>query len=103
MSASPEDKAGRGAAAYSVFLEQRLVAKVWPAAGKLFVAGKQEREPLLELAWGEVALYDRRSSAVFVEVAQKADSVDAFVFKLGMEGFDVRPGDVAPGPAHRRF
>jgi hypothetical protein len=89
---------------HSIVKDSRLVAHVFAGGqGELARAGRKGREPLAALPWGRIELFEASAAALFVDLAAKSESLEAFLWKVGMEGYDVRPGEVTPNLATRRF
>ncbi len=87
---------------YSVLWEERLVAYLWRRSpGRIY--RNQHQAPLAETHFVEVQLFDSLRVELFVRLAGQAKNFDAFLFELGLEGFTVTPGAVAPAAHNRRF
>ena len=87
---------------HSVLHTGRLVAYVW--AGE---AGSLRRgvngEVLCEIAFADIVSFDRGRDSLLVELAAKSGELEAFVFKLGLEGFEVVDGAAEPSAGNRQF
>ena len=89
---------------YSVLIEDRLIAYLWRAdSGRLRRAGAKGETPLAEVAFAEILLFDAGRIELIKEVVTASTDFDALLFKLGLESFDVRPGEMAPDVRCRRF
>jgi len=88
---------------HSVLREGRLVAYLWQREGGVLARPGAGGEPLCEIPWADVLCFDPRAEAVLKTMLAKARSYDAFVFELGMEGFDLEEGQAQPHARVRRF
>ena len=92
------------AADFSVLRDQRLIAYLWRRdAGHLRRAGAKGELPLAELAFGEVVVFDAASVPAFETIVKASADFDALLLELGLEGFDVVPGEIKPHARQRRF
>ena len=88
---------------HTVLREGRLVAHVFAGGpGALVVAGKAGRE-LERLSYAGMLLFDKGAAEPLLAIVRAADSLDALLFKLGLEGYEVRRGAVVPDPTLRKF
>ena len=88
---------------YSVLFDGRLVAYVWRTEGGTFRrAGKQERV-VCELPFAEIHSFQPSKHELLQALVQKSKSLDAFLYKLGMEGFRVLEGISRPDATVRKF
>lgn len=89
---------------YTVLDGPRLVAYVWSRdGGSLTRAGARGDASAVPLAWGDVRCFEASRHEALAGLAREASDLEAFLFKLRFEGFEVRPGCLRPTAAHRRF
>jgi hypothetical protein len=89
---------------YSVLADNRLVAYLWRSeTGHLRRAGAKGAEPIVDVAFAEILLFDATRVEVMRKIVAASTEFDALLFKLGLDGFEVRDGEVAPHARRRRF
>lgn len=89
---------------FTLLKDGMLVAKIWQAPGQLRRAGARGASPLCELSFADIEIFDAKSEAVLVQLAQSAKDIDALLFKLKLEEFTVAEGEVRLGGSGvRRF
>lgn len=89
---------------YTVLQQGQLIAKVWRKPGNLRRAGVRGATPIRELLFADIEVFDAPSEAKLVELIEKSRELDALLFKLKLDGFEVRTGDVrVAGAGIRRF
>ena len=104
---SDEQLAPSAPQVYSVVKEGRLVAyarrDVPEGGGAVRRASAKEPRVLHAIAYGVVDCFDAKASPTIVALAQKVESLDALLFELKLEGFDVHEGEVKPSGARWTF
>ncbi len=92
---------------YSVVKDGRLVAyarrEVPEGGGAIQRASAKEPMMLLRIAYGVVDCFDKNASPTIVAKAEGVDSLDALLFELKLEGFDVHEGEIKPNGARWAF
>jgi len=89
---------------FSLLVEDRLIAYLWrDETGGLAVASAKEATAIAACAFATIKLFDRRHAEKLTAVVAASTDFDALLFKLGLEGFDVVAGAVAPDARRRRF
>ena len=91
--------------AHSLLKDGRLVAYVWPATGgSLRRAGeKGQEEKLGEVPFAEIRTFSPEHEAPLMALVGKARDLDAFLFKVGMEEYQILNGPTSPSLRVRRF
>jgi hypothetical protein len=89
---------------YSVVARDRLVAYVWvrPAGGQLRRAGNAGMV-ICDVPWAEVHVLDRMHEKLLVGLVPDSKELDAWLFKLQLEGLRVENGKVQPAYFMRSF
>lgn len=89
---------------FSVLRAGRLIAYVWQrqAAGSIRRAGRGQ-EPLAAVPWADVVCFDAGTEPQILELAAASPRLATFRFKLGLEGYEIVRGGVAPHHRMRRF
>ncbi len=109
MSETPEDEQRAEAlpAVYSVVKDGRLVAyarrEVPEGGGAVRRASAKEPRVLHAIAYGVVDCFDTKAAPTIVAKAQEVDTLDALLFELKLEGFDVHEGEAKPNGARWTF
>lgn len=91
---------------HSVLLHHRLVAYVWvhPEGGVMRRASTGgDGKTICDVPFAEVRSFDPRAEATMAALVEKSKSAEAFLFKLGMEGFEIVAGATEPSTRIRRF
>lgn len=92
---------------YSVVKDGRLVAyakrAVPEGGGAIRRASAKEPTVLLAIAYGVVDCFDKGSAPTIVAKGQEVDNLDALLFELKLEGFDVHEGEIKPNGARWAF
>ena len=92
---------------YSVVKDGRLVAyarrAVPEGGGAIQRASAKVPTVLLAIAYGVVDCFDKSSSSTIVAKAQEVENLDALLFELKLEGFDVHEGEIKPNGARWAF
>ena len=94
---------------HSIFFENRLIAYVWPLdspfeefVGTLVRAGHQ-RTRICDVPFAEIVSFmPEHENALKYWVEQTSD-LEAFLFRLKVEGYDVKVGKVTPHKHQNRF
>ncbi|MEZ0311130.1 MAG: hypothetical protein ACAI38_05125 [Myxococcota bacterium] len=109
MSDSPEDQQVVEALppVYSVVKDGRLVAYARRAlpegGGAVRRASGKEPRILHAIAYGVVDCFDSKAAPTIVAKAQEVETLDALLFELKLEGFDVHEGEAKPNGSRWTF
>jgi hypothetical protein len=92
---------------YSVVKDGRLVAyarrAVPEGGGAVRRASAKEPRVLHAIAYGVVDCFDSKAAPTIAAKAQAVETLDALLFELKLEGFDVHEGEVKPNGARWTF
>ncbi len=92
---------------YSVVKEGRLVAyarRVTPeTGGAVRRASAKEPRVLHAIAYGVVDCFDNKAAPTIVDKAKSVETLDALLFELKLEGYDVHVGETKPNGARWTF
>jgi len=88
---------------HSILLHNRLVAYVWARAEGGVLARAGGGAPICPLPFADVRTFDAHAEPALAEIGAKSKTLDAYLFKLGMEGFEISAGAAKPSAQLRRF
>ena len=89
---------------FSVLKENRLAAFVWAKAeGGVLRRSSNTDVTLAPLAFAEIQLMDRGLEATWVEWVKTCTDLDGFLFKLKLEGYEIRSGSYQPSALQHRY
>jgi hypothetical protein len=78
---------------YSVYKEGRLIVVVRSGAGTFHRSGTQEGNVLATVRFADVTSFCASDEAQVTTLLGKAKGLDDFLFKLKLEGYELRDGE----------
>lgn len=90
---------------YSIFFEDRLVARVWQREdpGEFFVHVGQADQKLREVVFADIELLSRRHRPLLEAALDQVKDLETWLFKLKLENFRIHEGEIHPEAHRRRF
>lgn len=92
-----------GPPSHSVVREGRLVAYIWAGDPGDFRQSGGLGRSLCPVSFGQVRSFYRPDQALIGNLIGQSETLPRFLFKLGMEGYEVREGRFSPEHSLRRF
>ena len=88
---------------YSAYRDGILVLVVYGGQGVLRRAGAQGAEPMQAIPWAECVSFNAKEEPTMEALIGQAKGLDDFLFKLKLEGYELRDGEPKFDLPYRRW